>query len=176
MNKAHKLILIGFLMITFHINIETLTILPEWFGWMIVMIGCKRYYEESRIRSYQGAFVLAMVQMVVTFCNFILINKGVSYGNYSILVTIGVIMLEMVFFYFLLKGMEKEMEGERRIECQKGLVFYLVAQTIAVCAYLAYLIWYEPTYETLGVFGLIGIRLLMMLYLYEVWKVKKEDE
>lgn len=150
MEKQYQKIFWGIFILTFHLNLGPIEILPGFVGYLMIYSGCRCFYEESALPSFQTAGRYAAVLSALGILDKLLSFNG--FLTWTPLATLWMPLmgvLELLLFYHLLGGSIVRMkttgpkeEVEDLLRTQKNLTLLLSIQV--VLSYLAFQLFISP--------------------------------
>ena len=187
MDRGYQKIFWGLLLVTFHLNLGAIQLLPPFIGWLILISGIRELshrFENSSIAtdSFHRGGTIAKALVVLTLLSTIAsiaIGRDISESPVFMYYPMLIITLEIIVFFHVLEGTHQIFSTlgfeERALEASKKLRTYLVfALTSAILLIFALFFNHSPT-MIIGLMTAIIAVIYLLVYLNQLKNFWMED-
>ena len=108
MSTGYNKIFWGFIFLTFHINLGSVELLPDFFNYIIIYYGIKELLEEYKLNSLKeaskGCSILIFMSFIKLLITFLISQEGINNIYFNIIWMNVFNIAEMIMIYKLLIG------------------------------------------------------------------------
>ena len=177
MGEAYRKIFWGIFILTLHINLGPLQILPNFVGYFLMASASTMLFDRHGISSFRNAKHMAAVLGVLSLLESLYFFMGqVAFAPYTFFGPLLFGVLELLFFYQVLGGYAFSLEndghqeeGERTRSLQRKVTVLLAVQT---GLYFAASVLYLTSFLSF----LVLFFILMRIYLMSIFAQLRRDE
>lgn len=178
MGEAYRKIFWGIFILTFHINLGPLQILPNFVGYFLMVSATTMLFDRHGISSFRNAKHMAAVLGVLSLLENLYFFMGqVAFAPYTFFGPLLFGVLELLFFYQVLGGYAlslelygQQEERERKLRLQRKVTVLLAVQT---GLYFAASVLYLTSFLSF----LVLFFILMRIYLMSIFaQLRREEE
>lgn len=170
MAKGYKNIVLGLILVTFHINLGTLPIVPSFIGWILVAMGVDSIAKAEGQSSFNMSKKACEALIILTLLDLIKINLDISLGS-PYMLSILIALIELFFVYYFFRGITQmfKMKGYIEYACENERILsgYTVLQVIGILILGICWLNYSNTQGALVAIYMLALRI------YIIYRVNK---
>lgn len=177
MEKGYRIIVLGMLFLTLHINVFGLKILPSFIGWLIFFNGVRKLNHYEPKKEWKQSGTIALVLAGVTFFSLLMPILDIDMSSRSLVLiftSVFCYVLELLAEYLVLAGSVSWMNENRFYAWEKKYIVRVRIYTIAVlCNIVFYCVVYTFFIEELCFLaGIINV-ILKLIYIGMINRIRK---
>lgn len=174
METGFKNIVLGLILATFHITLDTLQIVPSFVGWILVAMGVNSIAKAEGNELFTKAKNISVVLILLTLLDLIKINLVITIRSPYMLSTLMALM-ELFFIYYFFCGITEMLKRKGKIKqaCEnvKMLSGYTILHIIGIL--IMCICWLTSSSLTGALIGIYMVALRIYI-IYRVNKIGKD--
>jgi hypothetical protein len=136
MGKQFTIIIWGIVFIVININVGFIDIMPDVLGYMFIISGVSRLYNETKIKEFRVASYIGSVCIVVRIITFLFyISQGLQDNMVTTVISIVVQLLILILAFYIYEAVIKFLKKENiqlMDKIESGRNFFLYVQLIII--------------------------------------------
>lgn len=166
MSTGYNKIFWGFIFITFHINLGSIQILPNFIGYMIIYYGIKKLSEDYKVKSLEESSkycsILIMMAFITLVISFAISPEGINNIYFDIIWMNVFNIVEIMMIYKLL-------DGSSEVLRVKDNTLYDNYNKISIYIALASIVTVGNTINMIFVSEILGVCIVILALALRGW-------
>lgn len=175
MRKDCKSICWAIVLISFHLNIGVIQIVPGFVGWIMIAIAINNIFIEQNEGFAKKAKKLSTLFAILTTFLTVIEYIGLNLGEIPVIPMIVIPFCEMILFYEMIQAMGERCEG-LQVSVQTYLNMYLSFNTIGILVNASYYIFYNSSLVIIALLILLLLRLSLIIVVRDFDRMEREEE